>query len=187
MIRLHPKTRALCPIACTPWPALPAAAGQMNRSMSPGACPELRSSVAENDPMRIRITVPGLRPLITNHYSLTTASPVPAFLITDHCSLTTVFTYSLTTASPVPAFLIPDPCSLIPVFTYSLTTASPVPAFLIPDPCFYPTPLSFTPPLPLRYPPPAFRFPVPLFPWSLVPCFLPTPPYIPDPTPHAVL
>ena len=162
MIRLHPKTRALCPIACTPWPALPAAAGQMNRSMSPGACPELRSSVAENDPMRIRITVPGLRPLITNHYSLTTASPVPAFLITDHCSLTTVFTYSLTTASPVPAFLIPDPC-------------------------FYPTPLSFTPPLPLRYPPPAFRFPVPLFPWSLVPCFLPTPPYIPDPTPHAVL
>ena len=156
MIRLHPKTRARCLIACTPWPGLPTAAGQMNRSMSPGACPELRSSVAENDPMRIRITVPGLRPLITNHYSLTTASPVPAFLITDHCSLTTVFTYSLTTASPVPAFLIPDPCSLIPVFA--------------------PPPLSFTPPLPLRYPTPYLSGPsVPQSRSPEVPAFTPPP------------
>ena len=158
MIRLHPKTRALCPIACTPWPALPAAAGQMNRSMSPGACPELRSSVAENDPMRIRITVPGLRPLITNHYSLTTASPVPAFLITDHCSLTTVFTYSLTTASPVPAFLIPDPCSLIPAFTPPLPLRYPTPYLSGPS-----VPQSRSPEVPVSTPPPhTFRTPPPM-------------------------
>ena len=60
---------------------------------------------------------------------------------------------------------------------------------------FHPTPHAFgahppclsTHPLPQGLSGPRFLLQFPLFPWSLGPCFCPTPPSFLDPTPHAVL
>ena len=102
------------------------------------------------------------------------------------------FLYSLLTDSarqaggqkPGARSFFPVPCSLGPCRgpRRQVFVAGVACSLLFPHP-----PVFLPHPLPPASPLPAFPLSVPLLPWSLVHCFLPTPPYISTPTPHAVL